>query len=412
MDWRYFDPEGDQEAAQRIWHEVGWKDKTKENDRKGLNIFSRCGRGYVAEVHDEPECIVFTTPGSLCYQQRDVRLVAIAGVTTGLAGRKQGLAMGLTARAVAEAAADGVAIAGLSTFEQGFYNRLGFGNGAYEHRWRLDPSSLALSDAVRPPRRLTVKDGAAMHRARLARKRHHGAVSFVPSGITESVAMWTENGFGLGYFDGPDGELTHCLWCGTDNMLNGPYLVEYMAWQTGEQLLELLGLLKQWGDQVRLVVLDEPAGIQLQDFMERPSHHFEITEKAKFASGNRAYSYFQYRILDLAACVGTTRVTGPELSFNLALSDPMSVRPVEGVPWKGVAGDYRVTFGKESGVEPGHDADLPTLNASIGAFTRLWMGVRPATGLAVTDALDGPQELLEALDQALRLPTPVTDWQY
>jgi hypothetical protein len=42
----------------------------------------------------------------------------------------------------------------------------------------------------------------------------------------------------------------------------------------------------------------------------------------------------------------------------------------------------------------------------------LWLGVRPATGLAVTDELSGPPELLEALDWVLRLPDPKPDWDF
>ena len=48
----------------------------------------------------------------------------------------------------------------------------------------------------------------------------------------------------------------------------------------------------------------------------------------------------------------------------------------------------------------------------MGAFTRLWLDVRPATGLAVTDELAGPQELLEELDWLLRLPDPKPDWGF
>ena len=44
----------------------------------------------------------------------------------------------------------------------------------------------------------------------------------------------------------------------------------------------------------------------------------------------------------------------------------------------------------------------PTLTATVNAFTRLWLGVRPATGLAVTDDLSGPPELLQQLDQLAR----------
>jgi len=38
--------------------------------------------------------------------------------------------------------------------------------------------------------------------------------------------------------------------------------------------------------------------------------------------------------------------------------------------------------------------------------------VRPATGLAVTDELEGPQELLEELAWVLRLPDPKPDWDF
>ena len=71
-----------------------------------------------------------------------------------------------------------------------------------------------------------------------------------------------------------------------------------------------------------------------------------------------------------------------------------------------------MSLGAESSCAEGHDASLPTLDASVGAFTRLWLGVRPATGLAVTDALNGPAPLLQALDETLRLPEPQPDWDF
>ena len=62
--------------------------------------------------------------------------------------------------------------------------------------------------------------------------------------------------------------------------------------------------------------------------------------------------------------------------------------------------------------EPGRSETLPTLAASVGAFTRLWLGVRPAFGLAMTDDLRGPAALLEALDRVVRLPEPEPDWSF
>jgi hypothetical protein len=94
------------------------------------------------------------------------------------------------------------------------------------------------------------------------------------------------------------------------------------------------------------------------------------------------------------------------------LTDPVEYAPGEDSQWRGVAGDYVVTLGPSSGAEQGSDDALPTLSASVNAFTRMWLGVRPATGLAVTDNLVGPPPLLEALDAVLRLPDPKPDWDF
>lgn len=412
MDWRYFDPEQDLDAVIRIWHEIGWTHKDASGTPEGMAAYTAGNRGYTGLVHGRPECFVFRAPGTIRYQKSDLSLSGITGVATSRNGRKQGLAQGLTARAVAEAAAEGNAVAGLSTFEQGFYNKLGFGTGAYEHLWRFDPDRLTVDDKVRPPHHLGMEHAEAIHDALLERFRAHGAVTLDPVELTRSLMLRTQNGFGLGYFDDPVETPSHCLWCGTPETGHGPYVIEFMAWRTREQFLELMGLIKQWGDQVRLVSMAEPAGIQLQDLIDRPTQHFSSTEGGKYATGNRAHACYQYRILDLDACIRAARLSGPSVAFNLDLHDPLSERPVDGVDWQGLTGRYRVAFGAESHVEPGADDTLPTLTASAGAFTRLWIGVRPATGLSVTDELVGPQDLLDALDECFRLPTPVSDWEY
>ena len=108
-----------------------------------------------------------------------------------------------------------------------------------------------------------------------------------------------------------------------------------------------------------------------------------------------------------------TRLDGPTARFNLVLKDPIEKYLDADAPWRGLSGEYVITLGPESSAEPGADPALPTLTASVGAFTRMWLGVRPATGLAVTDDLDGPPELLSALDRTLRLPVPgLCGWEY
>jgi hypothetical protein len=40
------------------------------------------------------------------------------------------------------------------------------------------------------------------------------------------------------------------------------------------------------------------------------------------------------------------------------------------------------------------------------------MGIGSASGLAVTDDLSGPPDLLAMLDRTLRLPTPHLNWDF
>ena len=63
-------------------------------------------------------------------------------------------------------------------------------------------------------------------------------------------------------------------------------------------------------------------------------------------------------------------------------------------------------------VERGTDPALPTLQATAGGLARLWTGTLPASGIALTGALDGPAELIAALDATVRTPRPVPDWPF
>ncbi len=399
------------DAAKRIWLEVGWL-QDKERQLAAMDCFIDNGRAFVAEVNGEAECLVTTVQGTIRHIADDLSLCAVASVATGRVARKHALASRLAAKAVAENAADGTLVAALGMFEQGFYNQLGFGSGGYEHLMSFDPARLLVDAKARIAQRIGFDDWAAAHASRLARRRTHGAVNLTPPEITRAGMIWSKNGFGLGYYDGPSGELTHHLWCATDHVEHGPYSVEWLSYQTPEQFLELMALLRGLGDQVRSVKMHEPPAIQLQDMVEQPSHQRQISERSPHESGIRGIAYWQARINDVSGCLERTRLRCGEMSFNLDLTDPIAMLLDERSPWLGVTGQYVVTLGPSSGAEPGTDSALPTLSASTGAFTRLWLGVRPATGLAVTDELSGPPELLEELDWALRLPDPKPDWDF
>jgi hypothetical protein len=406
---RDYQSPADRPFAHRIWREIGWMQKEQE---PGVDALVEAGAAMVAEVEGEPECLVTRAPGEIRYLHRDLPFACLTSVTTSRIARKQGLAARLTARSIAEAAAGGALIAGLGMFEQGFYNQLGFGTGGYEHRLALDPSQLLLSVKHRVPRRLGPDDLREVHDLRLRRRRGHGSCNLYPVAITQADMLLYRNVAGFGYHDGARGALSHCLWFSAKELEHGPFEVGALIYQTWDQFLELLALIRSFGDQIRLVRLREPAGLQLQDLLDKPFCRQAVSKRSDFEAGIRSDAYWQMRICDLPACLAMTMLPIPELRFNLALTDPIGRYLDQDAPWRGVSGSYHLTFGPNSSAGPGLEERLPTLKASVGAFTRMWLGVLPATGLSVTDDLSGPEDLLAALDVALRLPRPSPDWDF
>lgn len=407
---RPYDPERDRDALIRVWREVHWI--TSDEQAKWAPRFFETARTDVAEVDGEAECQASSADGTFRYQDEDLAMSAIVGVTTSRVARKQRLAQRVTAHRIGEDAASGAEICVLTMFEQGFYDLMGFGTGPYGHRIRFDPADLTIDRPFRVPRRLTAADWEMIHSAMMNRRLTHGGCRLNSPALLQVELNHAEKSFLLGYCDGPGGELTHFFWA-SDDEEHGPCHIHMIAYQNQDQLMELLALMKSLGDQIRLFQLVEPPDVQLQDLIRQPFRARMVSEKGPFNTLIRGDGYWQARICDLAACMGKTQLHGPTTRFNLSLRDPIEKYMDAGAPWRGVSGEYVVTLGSESSAEPGAAPELPTLTASVGAFTRLWLGVRPATGLTVTDDLDGPPELLSALDRTLRLPVPgLGGWEF
>ncbi len=402
----------DRKAVFRIFEEVGWLDEKRDKKRdRYVDAAIRASTCSVAVIRDEAECFVMTSPGSIRYRDEELRLCAVTAVTTSRIARKMSSATRLTAMALAEAAKAGDCVAGLGVFDQGFYNKLGFGNGPYQQWMAFDPSSLEVQSFKRAPRRLGLKDAKKMHASRLSRMKGHGSVCILPFEQTQDEIAFTKTGFGLGFFDERSGELTHHLWIKVKGN-HGPYTVDFMSYRSYDQLLELLSLLKSFGDQVYVVEMREPPEIQLQDLLSRPLRYKETTRRTKYENYISAESYYQVRMLNLQECVGKTRLLFDGPRFNLSLKDPITEFLPEGTEWKGLSGQYAISFGKKSSVASGREKGLLELRASVGAFTRMWLGVRSATALSMTDELEAPGDLLRELDDLLRLPVPIPDWDF
>ena len=399
---RPYDAERDLQAVTRIWREIAWIDSS-DGAAQALEAFMSCGHTNVGLIDGEAECSVHWTPGTMHHLAEPVPLCAITAVTTSRIGRKRGFASTLTAIALAEGAAAGAGVAALGMFEQGFYNRLGFATGGYDHMYRLDPRALRVETPYRTPVRLSQDDWRDIHAAMLDRKKGHGAVTLDPPEITQADLGWTEDFFGLGYRD--DGRLTHFV-VGSAKGEHGPYKISMYGYQTTGQLMELLRLIHELADQLASVEIVEPREIQLQDLMVAPNWQQLRTAQSPHETQIRAWAWWQLRILDLVGCLAKVHLPGPDVVFNLRLTDPLAELP--GAPWPGVGGDYTVTLGAWSNAEAGHSAGLPTLRAGVGAFSRLVYGVRPAASLALTYELDGPPELLQCIDRTVLLPPPHT----
>jgi hypothetical protein len=412
MIYREYDPSKDAKAACRIMREAGWM---REGGEEAYQQVMSDSRSFVAEVNGEAECIVVSSKGNLRYVSEDLPFAAITDVVTSRVARKLGHGSRLTALAAARDAADGVLVSGLGMFDQGYYDRLGYGLGVYDRRMVLDPAMLNVPGAKRVPRRLTIDDWRLVHESRLARRRLHGSC-VLGEATTRFEMANTNGGFGLGFCDGPDGELTHHVWLGVmGDARHGPYVVRWMTYQNDEQLRELLGVIRNLGDQVHAMRIADPPGVQLQALMDKTLRYVRLTENSRFETNSVAWAWWQVRMCDVPGCLARAKLPwaeGDEVRFSLKLTDPIGKYLPDDAPWRGVEGDYVVTLGPSSHVERGSDDGLPTMNASVNAFTRLWLGVSPATGLAVTDGLKAPHDLLEKLDWLLRLPSPIPDWDY
>lgn len=406
---RVYDPARDGDDCRRIWREVGWLEK---DQGPLLDDFASGCRALVADLHGRPESFVLSSMGHLRYLEQDLEFCAVCSVTTGYAGRRLGLAGKLTAELVALDAASGADVAGLGIFEQGYYDRLGFGPGPYEVWFSVDPSMIDVGIRPSAPVRLGPGDHELVHRSRLGRMRGHGSVTLLREELTRAEMAWNPKEFGLGFIDSESGRLTHHLWCGAESVSHGPYSVSWMCFEDHVQMLELMALLRGLGDQVSLIRLHEPSGIQLQDLVRTPIRELRKTRGSRFETAQKALAYQQLRICDMESCMEKTRLPFDSVTFNLRLTDPIAGFLDDDAPWRGVAGDYTVVLGPESGAVKGHRQGLPLLEASVGAFTRMWMGVRPASGLAVTDDLSGPSELLRDLEDVIRVPMPSNDWEY
>lgn len=401
-----FDYDEDIAAVKRIWREIGWTDD--ENGDAQVERFYQVGKTLVAKIENGTECAVHTTQGTMRLDRTDLKLCAVTAVVTSRIARGQAFAKRLTALQLRAAAEAGAEVAALGMFDQGFYDKLGFGTGAYDNEFTFDPGTLRVARSVPTPRRLGVDDFADMHAAMKSRPKVNGSVVIEPAALFRAEVGFEADGFGLGFHEGE--RLTHFLYI-APNGEHGPYRIRHMAYQDAEQLMELLAVLRSLGDQVFSVKMMEPPEIQLQALIERPFRARTISRQSDHAARHIGIAWWQARVMDMSACVQALHLRGADVRFQLEVTDPVTGL-LDDAGWRGVAGRYVVQLGEQSHAEAGEDNTLPMLSCSVNALTRLLWCVASASSLAITDDLHADASLLGSLDEALRLAPPHPGWDF
>ncbi len=311
----------------------------------------------------------------------------------------------MTALKIAEDAEAGADVCGLSMFDQGYYDKMGFGTGNYTHSITFPLKALKLSGKPKVPKRLSEKDITSINESINNRMRAHGSFACTPDLVK---GMLAEGGTGFGYFNN-NGKLTHHIWF-ENNGESGPLDIYWWTYQNHEQLKELLVLLKSFEDQIISVKTIDLPFLNIQDLLERPFHHKSMADKSKHQYKVVANAAWQMRILDLENCIAKTNLFNGDLEFNLNLKDPIKKYLInEDVKWKGIDGEYIIKLGQKSSAVKGVNPNLPSLKASVGAFTRMWLGCEKASILSFSDELNGEEDLIKELDKIFCLPLPMPD---
>lgn len=391
----------------RIWLECGWLEDTKDH-KKALEHFTSGSEAMVIEHDGSAECLVVVSPGILRYGEKDLPLAAVSSVTVSRILRKQGAAPRLLASMLAQEIRKGAVVAGLGMFEQGFYNRLGFATMGYEHWYQFSPCHLKHYKKGGIPVRIGVEDWKEAYECHRDRMKGHGFVQINPPEVFRAEMIWSKNGFGLGYRK--DGKLSHYIWFAPEDVENGPYVVQWMSYNDWTEFMELMGIIKSLEEQLRSVRIKEPAFIQLQDFIEKPFLQRALTRKSKFEGRMEFIAYQQMRICRLKEAIEAVSYEGRPFAFNLSLSDPLADYLTDYTSL--CAGDFTVSIGRESTLAEGFRKDLPLIEGDIGAFTRLWAGVMPASTIGLTENLKIDKSLRRDLERAFYSPWFRSDWDY
>ncbi len=411
-----FDFDRDIESVLRTWSETGWWDNEDDQKERISEYFkANDGRTVVGLIDGSAECAVHRALGTVRYDQSLLSLGCVTAVTTSRIARRRRLASRLTARTVAHLADEGCVVAMLGMFDQGFYDRFGFGTGPYENHAWIYPGALAIPADYRAPERLELDvDSEELHTAMTSRLDAHGGVVIGGERLT-AAGMRVDGDIAI-YGYRTDGHISHFMAIVTTGE-HGPDRITQWAYQTREQCLELLRLIQEWGDQVDVLRLTEPVWLQLQDFIVDPGAQFRRTRGSQTGALRiEADAWWQARIVDLPACIRAIHAVDDSFSVVVKVNDPVEAHLVDSGydgDWNGVGGTWSLSFGATHTVERVTGDEPIDLETTVNSLTRWWLGVLPASTLLAMGEFACTAETAERMDSLTgHLPTPQPGWDF
>ena len=342
------------------------------------------GSACVTRIDGDAECmVVWRTRPKSDISRKDLPFSAVAGRPSHPASHENKGLAGTTHRTLGRTRSKRRAHSyqGLSFFEQGYYDRLGFGTAQYEDWIGFDPALLNVPFPARPPktihhRRLRTR----MHQSRLASKKTNTAfVTFPDPNMDPQRQMRHQERLRPRATSTKPQTKSHTTSGAATTTMQNTAPTSSNGWLTRppEQFLELMGIIRS---PRRSSPNDQhepaPPHPDTRPPQRNPSKTEWTTSKSKFATFSRSHRLLakpHQRPTQMPR--KNTPPRAPTTQFNLQLTDPIDDFLPEDETWKSTTGPIHHHPRTRILRDPRHTKKTSqTLKTTTSAFSRMWLG--------------------------------------
>lgn len=462
MEFRVVNAKPDLEQLKLLWKDAAW-DAELEDYEAALRHLIPHTHSLVADDDRGIAAVVASMGGEFQFLESSLPMSVVLSVLSAAHARRQGHSAELLTILLQQEQTRGAVVAVLGAFDQGYYDKLGFGTGGYDPVMVMNPAALRIPSHARRAldhpsvriRRITNADSEALFASWVRHKRYHGACTAKNVGFVSAMMHgMAGQGFGLAICEGSGTNEHIAAHFFGKRLGEGKLDILWACADTPARYLQLLEVIHRLSDQLEQVKLTPPPYIALHDLLARPLRDGIVHTGHPFDDA----LLWQLRILDIPRAIHAVRLPIAEtVHFTLRITDP--VEKYAPADWTGCAGDYAVQLGEESRCVPlksqgeswgnaqqgewgetregawsesrgntqggarGNTQDNAqdnaqeaqgeaVLDASIGAFSRFWSGALRPSALSHSDHFHASEELIAQLERVYSVPTPFRMWEF